>query len=259
MLAGIVEAIREIDRGGLSISERSGLPDILVFLPGEREIRDAADAIGAAGFAETEVLPLFARLSNEQQDRVFIPGAARRIVLATNVAETSLTVPRIRGVIDTGLARIARYSPRRRVQRLPIEAVAGGGIEVVGTPQLPLQFLELNACRIGIGGHQFADGPQSHGRVLLQCLGPHFPHRSQVGQFVRDALVTAGIHGSGGGGRGIDPRGRCREVFDRFRDGGGRILVGERLLKPLHGDRLHQRGLHIIGIASQRCRGQAKG
>ncbi len=124
MLAGIVEAIREIDRGGLSISERSGLPDILVFLPGEREIRDAADAIGAAGFAETEVLPLFARLSNEQQDRVFNPGAARRIVLATNVAETSLTVPRIRGVIDTGLARIARYSPRRRVQRLPIEAVA---------------------------------------------------------------------------------------------------------------------------------------
>jgi ATP-dependent helicase HrpA len=124
MLAGIVDAIREIDRGGLAILEPSGLPDILVFLPGEREIRDAADAIGVAGFADTEVLPLFARLSNEQQDRVFSPGATRRIVLATNVAETSLTVPRIRGVIDTGLARIARYSPRRRVQRLPIEAVA---------------------------------------------------------------------------------------------------------------------------------------
>ncbi len=124
MLAGIVDAIREIDRGGLAITESSGLPDILVFLPGEREIRDAADAIGAAGFGDTEVLPLFARLSNEQQDRVFSPGPARRIVLATNVAETSLTVPRIRGVIDSGLARIARYSPRRRVQRLPIESIA---------------------------------------------------------------------------------------------------------------------------------------
>ncbi len=129
MLAGIVDAIREIDRGGLSITEPSGLPDILVFLPGEREIRDAADAINAAGFSNTEVLPLFARLSNEQQDRVFRPGSARRVVLATNVAETSLTVPRIRGVIDTGLARIARYSPRRRVQRLPIEAVARASAE----------------------------------------------------------------------------------------------------------------------------------
>ncbi len=124
LLAGIVDAIREIDRGGLSITDPSGLPDILVFLPGEREIRDAADAIRAADLPDTEVLPLFARLSNEQQDRVFRPGPARRIVLATNVAETSLTVPRIRGVIDSGLARIARYAPRRRVQRLPIEPVA---------------------------------------------------------------------------------------------------------------------------------------
>ena len=124
MLAGIVDAIREIDAAGLSVPDPSGLPDILVFLPGEREIRDAADAIVEAGFRDTEVLPLYARLSNEQQDRVFHPGPARRVVLATNVAETSLTVPRIRGVIDTGVARIARYSPRRRVQRLPIEAIS---------------------------------------------------------------------------------------------------------------------------------------
>ncbi|MEE2971995.1 MAG: DUF3418 domain-containing protein, partial [Planctomycetota bacterium] len=100
------------------------LPDVLVFLPGEQEIRDAADALEDAEFRDTEIVPLYARLSNEEQDRVFHPGDRRRIVLATNVAETSLTVPRIRGVVDSGLARIARYSPRRRVQRLPIEPIA---------------------------------------------------------------------------------------------------------------------------------------
>ncbi|MAC20892.1 MAG: ATP-dependent RNA helicase HrpA [Phycisphaerae bacterium] len=124
LIQGILEGIREIDDAGLEIPEPSGRPDILVFLPGEREIRDVTAAIDGTGFPETETLPLYARLSNEQQDRVFKPGPRRRIVLATNVAETSLTVPRIRGVIDSGLARIARYSPRRRVQRLPIEPVS---------------------------------------------------------------------------------------------------------------------------------------
>ena len=98
--------------------------DILVFLSGEREIREAAEAIQAERWADVEVLPLMARLSLEEQRRVFAPHPGRRIVLATNVAETSLTVPGIRSVIDTGLARISRYSARTKVQRLPIEPIS---------------------------------------------------------------------------------------------------------------------------------------
>jgi len=109
---------------------REGPGDILVFLPGEREIRDAADHL-RRHLAQThkggplpEVLPLFARLSPQEQDRVFEAGNGRRIVLATNVAETSLTVPGIRYVIDTGLARVKRYSWRTKVEQLQIEAVS---------------------------------------------------------------------------------------------------------------------------------------
>ncbi|MDQ0663804.1 ATP-dependent helicase HrpA [Arthrobacter ulcerisalmonis] len=103
--------------------------DILVFFSGEREIRDAADALQARiqsnrRLANTEILPLFARLSLQEQHKVFHPGSRRRIVLATNVAETSLTVPGIKYVIDTGTARISRYSHRTKVQRLPIERVS---------------------------------------------------------------------------------------------------------------------------------------
>ena len=98
--------------------------DILVFLSGEREIRDTADALGKMGLAGTEVLPLYARLSAAEQHRVFQPHPGRRIVLATNVAETSLTVPGIRYVIDPGTARISRYSARTKVQRLPIERIS---------------------------------------------------------------------------------------------------------------------------------------
>ncbi|KQQ80368.1 ATP-dependent RNA helicase HrpA [Arthrobacter sp. Leaf137] len=103
--------------------------DILVFFSGEREIRDAAEALqariqGNRRLAGTEVLPLFARLSLQEQHKVFHPGSKRRIVLATNVAETSLTVPGIKYVIDTGTARISRYSHRTKVQRLPIERVS---------------------------------------------------------------------------------------------------------------------------------------
>ncbi len=97
---------------------------ILVFLSGEREIRDAADAITALDLRFTEVLPLYARLSAAEQHRVFAPHAGRRIVLATNVAETSLTVPGIRYVIDPGTARISRYSKRTKVQRLPMEPIS---------------------------------------------------------------------------------------------------------------------------------------
>jgi ATP-dependent RNA helicase HrpA len=113
---GIGDAVREL------MGEGPG--DILVFLSGEREIRDTADALGKMNLRDTEVLPLFARLSAAEQHRVFRPHGGRRIVLATNVAETSLTVPGIKYVVDPGTARISRYSHRTKVQRLPIEAIS---------------------------------------------------------------------------------------------------------------------------------------
>jgi ATP-dependent helicase HrpA len=108
---------------------REGSGDILVFLPGEREIREAADHLRKhlahqPGHRHAEILPLFARLSQAEQDRVFEPGGGRRIVLATNVAETSLTVPGIRYVIDTGLARVKRYSYRNKVEQLQVEPIS---------------------------------------------------------------------------------------------------------------------------------------
>jgi len=109
-----VEKLGQIDATG----------DTLVFLPGEREIREATDALHHHSLPHTEIVPLFSRLSAAEQDRVFQPHKGRRIVLSTNVAETSLTVPGIRFVIDSGLARISRYSPRTKVQRLPIEPVS---------------------------------------------------------------------------------------------------------------------------------------
>jgi len=104
---------------------RAGSGDILVFASTEREIRDLADTLRKYGPPHTEILPLYARLSLNEQQRIFHPtGKGRRIIIATNVAETSLTVPNIHYVIDNGFARISRYSYRSRVQRLPIEAVA---------------------------------------------------------------------------------------------------------------------------------------
>ncbi|MET0293183.1 MAG: ATP-dependent RNA helicase HrpA, partial [Steroidobacteraceae bacterium] len=98
--------------------------DILVFLSGEREIRETAETLRKRHPHGCEILPLFSRLSQSEQERVFRPSGARRVVLSTNVAETSLTVPGIRAVIDTGLARISRYSHRSRLQRLPIEKIS---------------------------------------------------------------------------------------------------------------------------------------
>ncbi len=112
----IVKAVDEI--AGI------GRGDVLVFLPGEREIREAAEALRKDHPMNTEILPLFSRLSAEEQDRVFETSPHRRIVLSTNVAETSLTVPGIRYVIDTGLARIKRYSPRQKIDQLRIEPVS---------------------------------------------------------------------------------------------------------------------------------------
>ncbi|WP_404433753.1 ATP-dependent RNA helicase HrpA [Microbacterium lacus] len=120
---GIAAALKELDH------EPTG--DVLVFLPGEAEIRDAMDAVRgmyAKDAAPTEVLPLYGRLSSAEQHRVFerstVAGVRRRVILATNVAETSLTVPGIRYVIDTGTARISRYSNRTKIQQLPIEAIS---------------------------------------------------------------------------------------------------------------------------------------
>ncbi len=101
-----------------------GLGDILIFMNGEREIRDTAEQLSRRNYRDTEILPLYARLSYGEQSKVFHSHRGRRIVLATNVAETSLTVPGIRYVIDPGTARISRYSYRTKVQRLPIEPIS---------------------------------------------------------------------------------------------------------------------------------------
>src|SRR5213083_2811292 len=103
---------------------RQGEGDVLVFLAGEREIREAAETLRKHHPPHTEILPLFARLSAEEQERIFKPHAGRRIVLATNVAETSLTVPGIRYVVDTGLARVKRYSYRNKVEQLRVENIS---------------------------------------------------------------------------------------------------------------------------------------
>ncbi|HET7810562.1 MAG TPA: ATP-dependent RNA helicase HrpA [Steroidobacteraceae bacterium] len=114
--AAILSAVDEL------WSEQAG--DILVFLSGEREIRETAESLRKHHPQKCEVLPLYSRLSQDEQQRVFKPSGRRRVVLATNVAETSLTVPGIRAVIDTGVARISRYSHRSRLQRLPIEKIS---------------------------------------------------------------------------------------------------------------------------------------
>ncbi|MGO2132088.1 MAG: ATP-dependent RNA helicase HrpA [Halomonas sp.] len=121
---GIVEAVEEIERIEREKGWLHGPRDILVFLPGEREIREAADTLRRGNLKGTEIMPLYARLSNAEQNRVFAPHRGRRIVLSTNVAETSLTVPGIRYVIDPGLVRISRYSYRSKIQRLPIEPIS---------------------------------------------------------------------------------------------------------------------------------------
>lgn len=114
---GTVEAVQRIVR-------ESDAGDILVFLPAERDIREITELLEGRRLPNTEIVPLFGRLSNSEQQRVFAASQRRKLILATNIAETSLTIPGIRYVVDTGLARISRYSPQARTRRLPIEAVA---------------------------------------------------------------------------------------------------------------------------------------
>jgi len=130
---GVIAAVRELCDEQPS-SEHRPQPaatrgDVLVFLPGEKHIAEASEALARARLPDLELLPLFARLSTETQERIFAPHARRRVVLATNVAETSLTVPGIRHVVDSGLARISRYSVRAKVQRLPIERISRASAE----------------------------------------------------------------------------------------------------------------------------------
>lgn len=122
MIQGIVDAVEELE---IEDGKRGQIGDVLIFLSGEREIRETSLALKKANPKGSEVLPLYARLSSSEQNKIFNPsGGSRRIILATNVAETSLTVPGIRYVIDTGVARISRYSYRSKVQRLPIEPIS---------------------------------------------------------------------------------------------------------------------------------------
>ena len=117
VIQGILDAVDEI-------TKYSHQSDILIFLSGERDIRETAEALRKHPLHHAEILPLYSRLSASEQNRVFAPSAHQRIILATNVAETSLTVPGIKAVIDVGLARISRYSLRNKVQRLPIEEIS---------------------------------------------------------------------------------------------------------------------------------------
>jgi ATP-dependent helicase HrpA len=114
---GAVEAVERIVR-------ESPAGDILVFMPSERDIRETSDLLTGRRLRDCELVPLFGRLSNAEQQRVFAPTQRRKIVVATNIAETSLTIPGIRFVVDTGLARLSRYSPQARTRRLPIEPIA---------------------------------------------------------------------------------------------------------------------------------------
>jgi len=113
-------AVEAVDR----ILRESPSGDVLVFMPAERDIRETCDLLAGRALARTEVIPLFGRLTNAEQQRVFAPTQQRKIVVATNIAETSLTIPGIRFVVDTGLARISRYAPQARTRRLPIEPIA---------------------------------------------------------------------------------------------------------------------------------------
>ncbi len=110
-----------------AVEELSGFDsrgDILVFLPGEREIRECTEMLAGRKLKNTEILPLYSRLGSAEQQKVFYPGSMRRIILSTNVAETSLTIPRVKFCIDSGLARISRYNPRNRIQELQIEMIS---------------------------------------------------------------------------------------------------------------------------------------
>ncbi len=140
MEEAVVDVVQDLWR-------QDGLGDVLVFLPGEREIRETAEQLRRAKLMGAEIVPLFARLSVEDQQKVFRPSNGRRIVLSTNVAETSLTVPGIRYVIDSGLARVNRYSPRAKVEQLQIEKISQASAKRTSTPARRLPTRKSCALR----------------------------------------------------------------------------------------------------------------
>jgi len=124
-LTYIDAAVQAVER----VMSAPGLGDVLIFMPGERDIRETSDCLRSRFGEETEIVPLYGRLTAGDQQRVFAPCSRRKLVVATNIAETSLTIPGIRYVIDSGLARVSRYNPRTRTRRLPIEPIAQSSAE----------------------------------------------------------------------------------------------------------------------------------
>ncbi len=127
--AGDITYVDAAVRQTESLLQQGGRGDILIFMPGERDIREACEQLESRAGQRAEIVTLYGRLSSGDQQRVFSPGNRRRVIVATNIAETSLTIPGIRFVIDSGLARISRYNPRTRTRRLPIEPVSRGSAD----------------------------------------------------------------------------------------------------------------------------------
>jgi ATP-dependent helicase HrpA len=204
VLDGVVAACDEIMR------ER-GTGDTLVFLPGEREIRDAHQALERRKYRHTEVLPLYARLSARDQDRVFHPGPQRRIVLATNVAETSLTVPRIHYVVDPGLARVKRYSPRLKLDRLHVEPVSQASADQ-----------RKGRCGRIAPGTCFRIYSEADFEARAPYTDPEIRRAALAGVILR--MLSLGLGGEGergkhrrarrGGGEAMQPAGNARLVED---------------------------------------------
>ena len=280
--AAVLAALREITAAAGPI----GRGDVLVFLPGEREIRDVAELLERELESDAEILPLYSRLAWEQQRRIFERGSRQRIVLATNVAETSITVPGIRAVIDSGLARISRYSPRNRLQRLPIErdiareradsardaaGALGPGVCVrlyseVGFRVARRQFTEPEVLRTnlaalllrlaadGLGaaeGFPFIDPPDSRalndGYRLLQELEALDAERRITRRGPRDG---AAAHRSAAG-----PRAAREQALSRrgeiARDRGGAVACRTRASARRQAAR---RGCHAAALRSTRGR-----
>ncbi|MGI8560809.1 MAG: DUF3418 domain-containing protein, partial [Luteimonas sp.] len=211
VLDGIVAACDEIAR-----ARPTG--DTLVFLPGEREIRDVHRALEARKYRHTEVLPLYARLSARDQDRVFQPGPQRRIVLATNVAETSLTVPRIHHVIDPGLARVKRYSPRQKLDRLHIEPVSQASADQ-----------RKGRCGRVAPGTCYRLYSEADYLARPEYTDPEIRRAALAGVILR--MLSLGLSGDEGGSRGRRRR-DAPEAAITGRDEGGHLIEDFPFLEP---------------------------
>ncbi|WP_149195577.1 DUF3418 domain-containing protein [Luteimonas suaedae] len=212
--AGTVSVLDGIAAACDEIMREKGTGDTLVFLPGEREIRDAHRALERRKYRHTEVLPLYARLSARDQDRVFNPGPQRRIVLATNVAETSLTVPRIHYVVDPGLARVKRYSPRQKLDRLHIEPVSQASAEQ-----------RKGRCGRIAPGICYRIYPEADFQSRPPYTDPEIRRAALAGVILR--MLTLGLSEIGSGLSAAPKRGRGRP-----RDGDARVIENFPFVEP---------------------------